>query len=90
MILITEEFLKKNIGITSVDASGYMTAFLFYSDFVKKDTKVITEKSVDMDTAIRIIDYRLSNISNKQIKNRWSDLRDRLFKYCKDTTCLTK
>lgn len=83
MILITEEFLKKNIGIKSVDASGYMTAFLFYAPFVKKDTKVITDQSVDMDTAIRIIDYRINNISNKQMKNRWSDLRERLFSFAK-------
>lgn len=83
MILITEEFLKKNIGIKSVDASGYMTAFLFYAPLVKKDTKVITEQSVDMDTVVRIIDYILRNISNKQMKNRWSDLRERLFLYDK-------
>lgn len=81
--IVTEDFLKKNIGISGVDAAGYMTAFLFYAPLVKKDTKIITDHSVDMDTAIRIIDYRLNNISSKAMKTRWNDLRDRLFNYGK-------
>lgn len=84
MPLISEDFLKKNIKLSNVDASGFMNAFLFYAPLVNKDSKIITETSVDIDTAIRIIDYRLMNISNKLLKIKWNDLRNRIFKYDKE------